>query len=227
MKKISYVMAAVLFLSFASCGTLKKNAVDTLYNKHNREKVKVKKGLFSSSRAAFGDFTTNSMKDGVDKRIISFSKREQPFHFTLSEKETPLVKVQALYTDKASLSGKELPSSFYDAGITKVFYAWISGSTANNLNNWELLLKNPSYEELSKDAVIGALRSSNDIIDVHANDRSGHHNYDELTYEFQLRGIPVAAVQVNGRRKYVWMEPGLSPEVKYAIAGAISALLLK
>ncbi len=227
MKKINYVLMALMVLSVTSCGIFKNEATSSLYNKHNRERVKVKKGLFSSRRASFGNFSTNSIKDGVDKRIISFNKKENPFHFTLSEGENMLINVQALYTDKPSLSGKELPSSFYSANISKIFYAWISGSAASNLNNWELILKNPSYEELAQNAIVGELRSSNDFIDVHSNDRSGNHNYDGLTYEFQLKGLPIAAVQVNGKRKYVWMESGLNQEVRLALAGAISAILLK
>ena len=229
MKVIRYTFITVGLLVFiASCGMLKNGHSDALYNKHNREKVKIKKGLFSAPRALFGSFTTTAVDKGVTKRVIPFKTRQEPFHFSLNEQEVAKVSVQAAYTDKESLADKDLPASFSSAAISNIFYAWISGSTANNLDNWELIVKNPSYEELSSNAEIGILRSSNAEISVHASNRpGGSGGYDALCFEFQLKGIAVAAVQTKGKRQYVWMQQGLNEEVKYAIAGAAAALLLR
>lgn len=229
MKKYCYAIAAVCFLWMtASCGLLNKSADSSLYNKRDREKVKIKKGLFSAKRASFGHYSTSPIEDDVNQRIISFATQQDPFHFTLSENDEARVSVQAVYTDKNSLEDKTLPASFHQADIKKIFYAWISGSTVNNLNNWELIVKNPSYEELAQNAMIGVLRSSSEEVEVHANSRSGNvQSYESLTYEFQLKGIPVAAVQVNGKRKYVWIRSILNEEIKNAVTGAMAALLLK
>lgn len=229
MKKSVYTIAAVcLMLLTASCGILNKKSDHSLYNKHNREKVKIKDGLFSAKKVFFGIYSTTSIEDGVNKSIVSLSHLHQPFHFTLMENEANTVSVQAANTDKESLKDKTLPESFSQSASKKIFYAWISGSTANNLNNWELILKNPSYEELAKNDIVGVLRSSEEDIDVHANSRSGDiQSYDALCYEFQLKGIPIAAVQVAGKRKYVWMQQTLKKDIKNAVTGAIAALLLK
>ncbi len=229
MKQYIYAIAAVCFLWMsASCGILNKGSDGSLYNKRDREKVKIKKGLFSAKRASFGHYSTTPIEDNVDQRIISFATQQGAFHFTLSENEEATVNVQAVYTDKNSLDNKRLPTTFYQADIKKIFYAWISGSAVNNLNNWELIVKNPSYEELTQNAVIGVLRSSSEEVEVHANSRSGDvQSYESLTYEFQLKGIPVAAVQVNGRRKYIWIRSILNEEIKNAVVGAMAALLLK
>lgn len=229
MKNTCYTLAALcILLLTASCGILNNGSVHSLYNKHNREKVKIKDGLFSSKRVIFGKYATASIEDNVNKRIISFDTQQQPFHFTLSKDEKEIVGVQAVYTNMKSLKTKSLPSSFSQSDINKVFYAWISSSAANNLNNWELILKNPSYEELAKNEVVGVLRSSEEEIEVHANSKSGNvQHYESLCFEFQLKGIPVAAVQVNGKRKYIWVKPALKENVKNAVTGAMAALLLK
>lgn len=228
MKRICYALAVLALLFISSCGTLRNGSGSTLYNKHNRDKVKIKDGLFSSPRAYFGNFATSSIDRGVNKQLISFKKLQDPFHFTLTENETTSVKVEAVYTTKASFKKKELPEIFSYSDVQKIFYAWISGSSANTLKNWELIVKNPSYQELSGNGITGVLRSADDELEIHANNRSGNsQSYDELCFEFQLKGIPIAAVQVNGKKKYVWMQSTLSDEIKYAVAGAMAALLLK
>src|SRR5699024_5544669 len=110
----------------------------------------------------------------------------------------------------------------------EVFYAWVINSSDYELDNWELILKNPSFEELDKDIAIGVLSSPRDEMEVYANNRSGKiQSYEELTFEFRLKGFSVAAVQVNGDRKYVWMDPRLDERRKYALAGAMAAILLR
>lgn len=220
----------VLFSLFAaySCSTTRKMNQDNVYNRHNEVKVKIKKGLFSSRTVSFGNYGTGKKEKGVDKHIINFENQSNPFHFSLNDNNGNITTVQAVYTQKKYLSSIILPDFFDNINDgASVFYSWIRGGTANTLQNWELILKNPTYEGLKQDAQTGVLQTSNQIITVHANNRFGTpDSYQNMCYEFQLQGVPVAAVQVNGKDK-VWMEKQLDPSIKFVIAGAIASILMR
>jgi hypothetical protein len=109
---------------------------------------------------------------------------------------------------------------------TEVFYAWIGGGV-NKLKNWELVVAKPTYEGLKQNAQTGVFRSVNEVFTVHANNRFSRDNsYHHLCMDFQLRGVPVAAVELNGQ-KNVWLDARLDDQERFALAGALAALLMK
>lgn len=228
MKKL--IVLGALFSLFAaySCSTMRKVNQDNLYNRHNEVKAKVKKGLFSSMTVSFGNYNTGKKEKGVDKHIINFRDQSNPFNFSLNDNSGNITSVQAVYTQKKDLSVNNLPDFINDMNDgASVYYSWIRAGSANTLQNWELILKNPTYDGLKQDAQTGVLQTSNQIITVHAHNRFGSpDSYENMCYEFQLQGVPVAAVQVNGKNK-VWMEKQLDPSVKFVIAGAIASILMR
>lgn len=228
MKKLTVFGVLISLLTAYSCSITKNMNQDNLYNRHNEVKAKVKNGLFSSKTVSFGNYSTGKKEKGVDKHIINFRDQSNPFHFSLNDNNGNITSVQAVYTQKKDLSVNNLPDFFNGmADGASVYYSWIRGGSVNALQNWELILKNPTYEGLKQDAQTGVLQTANQIITVHANNRFGSPaSYQNMCYEFQLQGVPVAAVQVNGKDK-VWMEKQLDPSVKFVIAGAIASILMR
>lgn len=228
MKYVLYATLAFALLSAYSCGTTKNVYEDTFYNKHNELSLKVKKKILGGKYITFANFTTGSQGKGVDKRVIHFDDQTNPFHFSLNDNSGNITNVQVVTTQKKDLASYNLPDIFNNADDgAQIFYAWFSGGPSNSLQNWELILKNPTYEGLKHDDQTGILRTVNQVIAVHANNYFGSpDSYDKICYEFRMQGVPVAAVEVNGKNK-VWMNVQLDAATKFAIAAAISSLLMR
>lgn len=227
MKSVFYLLGSLLLLLFMSCGTSKKAIQDNFYNRHNELNVKSKKKLFSSRFYTFGPYETGKKEKGVNKSIIGFETQQQPFHISLSDGYNNTTSIQAVYTTLPDLKNKGLPYLFNKADQGQIFYAWVGGGSMNALKNWELIVKNPTYAGLQNNEEVGIFQSVDEDFTVNANNRFGTtDSYNNICYEFRLRGVPVAAVQVNGDYK-VWLDKQLDKETSFALAGAIAALLVR
>lgn len=221
------LIAAWILIGLGSCATSRKSTENDFYNKHNELNVQSKDGLFSSLHITFGSYTTGEKESGVDKNIIQFGTERAPFHFSLSDNQGNTTSVQAVYTNKDNLESRHLPEMFDSIRNVEIFYAWVRGGTINALKNWELMVKNPTYEGLGKDEEVGVFRSLGELITVHANNRFGSPgSYANMCYEFRLKGVRIAAVMVNGAKR-VWLSRQLDKESKFALAGAIAAFLMR
>lgn len=227
MKKTLYFIALIALVAVASCGSARRSSEDNFYNRHNQLGVKTKDGLFSSRHISFGDYSTTQKESGVDKNIINFSSQRAPFHFSMQDNQGNATTIQAVYTTKKDLENKHLTSLFDSVGEkAEIFYAWIRGGSVNALKNWELIVKNPTYEGLSRGEQVGIFRSLNEVLTVHANNRFGTTgSYDNMCYEFRLKGVPVGAVQLNGDER-IWLDKQLDRETRFALAGALSSFLM-
>lgn len=226
-KHLSSFLVIALAVVLGSCGTTRRTAENDFYNKHNELKVKAKNGLFSSLHFTFGPYSTGEKASGVDKQIISFATSRAPSHFSITDGDGHTSAVQAVYTDKRSLEDKRLPEALDTIRYGEIFYAWIRGGSQNALKNWELMVKNPTYTQLADNQEVGVLRSLTDLIEIHANNRFGSpDSYDNMCFEFQLRGVPVAAVTVNGLVR-IWIDRHLDDQTKFAVAAAIASLLMR
>lgn len=227
MNKLLYFIGGIVLLSLFSCGSARKTVQDSFYNKYNQLDVKSKKKLFSSRYYTFGAYQTGKKAKGVDASLISFKTQQDPFHASLSDGYNNTTSIQAVYTVRSDLQNKVLPYVLGDINQGQIFYAWVGGGTMNALKNWELIIKNPTYADLKNNEEIGVFQSVNDRFSVHANNRFGSEgSYKNMCYEFRLRGVPVAAVEVNGDNT-VWLDKQLDRETSFALAGAITALLMK
>jgi hypothetical protein len=227
MKCIYGLCAVGLFMMVTSCGIFKHRADDPFYNKRNELRVKSKRGLFPGKHITFGGYQTSRKEKGVDSKIISFKRQRSPFHFSLDGPAGNATSVQATYTDAGDLGATSLPRMFDSLTHAELFYAWIRGGTVNALKNWELILNNPTYQDMIDRREVGVFRSLDESISVHASDRfaTGTSSHP-LSFEFRLKGVPVAAVRVNGDEK-IWMDRQLNEETRFALAGAMAALLMR
>lgn len=228
MKSLLYFsLGSALLLLLFSCGISKRATNDSFYNKYNELDVKSKKKLFSSRYYTFGPYETGKKEKGINKSIVSFKTQRDPFHISLSDGHNNTTSIQAVYTSLHDLKNKNLPYIFNTSGQGELFYAWVGGGSMNALKNWELIVKNPTYTELKNNDEVGVFQSVDEDFTVNVNNRFGSpDSYDNICYEFRLRGVPVAAVQVNGNNR-VWIDKQLDQETSFALAGAITALLVK
>lgn len=227
MKKIYGLLAIGLFTLVTACGIFKNSTDDPFYNQRNELRVKTKHGLFSGKHLVFGGYKTGNKAKGVDDKIIDFKTLRAPFHFSFNGPQGSSTSVQATYTEVTALGGMRLPPVLDSLSQAEVFYAWIRGGTVNTLKNWELLLKNPTYADMAGNREVGVFRSLDESLSVHASDRFGTgSSYRQLCFEFRLKGVPVAAVRVNGEEK-AWMDRQLDEETRFALAGAMAALLMR
>ncbi len=223
---LRYPVLALVALLLCSCGASRKAQEDTFYNRRNELRVKTQKKLFSSRTYAFGDFTTGDRGDGVDRKLVPF-RGQSAFHFTFRDNRNNSSRVEALYVQAGDLKDKTLPALLTDDGNLRLYYAYLAGGSFSTLKNWELIIKNPTYEGLSSGDQVGLLRSPTDLLEVHAHNRFGSPgSYDNMVYEFRLSGLVVGAVQLNGDQK-VWLARDLNEETRFAVAAVIAALLQK
>lgn len=226
-KTLQYLVTVLSLGAVVSCGSSRKTVENDFYNKRNELKVKAKDGLFSSLHITFGSYTSDEKERGVDKHIINFQTQRAPFHFSFKDGDGNTTSVQAVYTDKGSLRGKDLPGVLDSMRSGEIFYAWVRGGTVNTLKNWELMVRSPTYQNLASDDQIGEFRSVTEAISVHAHDHFGtRDSYDNMCFEFRLRGVPIGAVTVNGDNR-VWIDRQLDPETRFALAGAIASLIMR
>ncbi|WP_212000992.1 hypothetical protein [Chitinophaga sp. HK235] len=226
MKKL---LLPLLFL--LSCTTTKPTqtpAADNLYSHDQEWPVKVKDSWMSAKTITFGLYNTSSRKNGVTDAMGSFIKDpKNPFSFYISGNEEKIL-VQTMSTSRIAFSNRDLPAVLSSLdGNAPIYYALINGTKNEPLKRWELILKSPTYLELNSNKQAGILRCADTDIRVTAHNRFGKVNsYENVCYEFQYRGQPVAAV-ISGEKPRIWISKDTPPETAKTVAAAIAALLLK
>lgn len=224
-QKRYYMLLGLAVVSLSSCSILKGNSEDGFYNSRNALKVKSKDGLFSSLHVSFGGYATGNKEKDVNGHIISFKDQRSPFHFSLKDGDGNAASVQAVITGIKDLQNKNLPALMVGEDHQDIFYAWIGG--VNTLRNWELMVRKPTADELSHQDQVGIFRSVDEIFSVHGNNRfMKAGSSEDMSYEFRLKGVTVAAVRINGDQK-VWLDKQLNRKTRFALAGAIASLLMK
>ncbi|MGX5818072.1 hypothetical protein ACWKWU_07750 [Chitinophaga lutea] len=190
--------------------------------------VKEKDGWFSARTVTLGEYTTGSRTNGVASSTPAKQIRNvsDAFYFTVKSPggEFP---VQVLATNKIAFSARPLPAWLSvlpaDAGI---WYQTIGAGAASPLKSWELLVKrNVAFLELNDNKPVGVLRSETEELRITAHNRFGIRNsYAKMCYEFQLRGIPVAAV-IPGEEPRAWIHSKADASLRQALSGAMLGLL--
>jgi len=225
---MKYLSAVFLSLLLWSCGTTKPTtttkAKSSLYTSDQEWTVKVKDGWLTAKTLSFGLYSTTSRKNGVAEATF-IKDPKNAFNFYLNGNEEHLL-VQTMNTTAIVFSNRDLPSYLSGlAGATDLRYALINGTKNEPLKRWEMIIKSPHYLELNENKPAGVLRSTDTDIRITANNRFGKVNsYENVCYEFQYRGQPVAAV-MPGEKPRVWMSREVSPELSKTLSAAIAALL--
>ena len=223
MKPFFFLLPLLLW----SCSTTKKtgNTPASLYTKDQEWSVKVKDGWLTAKTISFGLYSTTSRKNGVAEATF-IKDPKNAFNFYLNGNEEHLL-VQTMNTSAIVFSNRSLPP--YLSGLaagTDLRYTLINGTKNEPLKRWEMIIKSPHYLELNENKPAGILRSTETDIRITAHNRFGKVNSNEnVCYEFQYRGQPVAAV-LPGEQPRVWMSREVNPEMSKTLAAAIAAFLL-
>lgn len=210
-----------------SCSTTKKtgNTPASLYTTDQEWVVKVKDGWLTAKTVSFGLYSTTSRRNGVAEATFVKSP-ENAFNFYLNGNGEHLL-VQTMGTTAIVFSNRSLPA--YLSGLaagTALRYTLINGTKNEPLQRWEMIVKSPHYLELNENKPVGVLRSTETDIRITAHNRFGKVNsYENVCYEFQYRGQPVAAI-LTGEQPKVWMSREVNPEMSKTLAAAIAAFLL-
>ncbi|HWV65237.1 hypothetical protein [Chitinophaga sp.] len=222
---MKYLFTALLPLLLWSCTTTKPTITkSSLYTNDQEWPVKVKDGWLTAKTISFGLYSTTSRKNGVAEATF-IKDPKNAFNFYLNGNEEHLL-IQTMNTTAIVFSNRDLPS--YLSGLpagTELRYALINGTRNEPLKRWEMIVKNPHYLELNENKPAGVLRSTDTDIRITANNRYGKVNsYENVCYEFQYRGQPVAAV-IPGEKPRVWMSREVPPEIGKTLSAAIAAFL--
>lgn len=226
MKKL--LLPLLLLLSCTTTKPTQTPTADNLYSHDQEWPVKVKDSWMSAKTITFGLYNTSSRKNGVTDAMGSFIKDpKSPFSFYISGNEEKIL-VQTMSTSRIAFSNRDLPAVLSSLdGSAPIYYALINGTKNEPLKRWELILKSPTYLELNSNKQAGILRCADTDIRVTAHNRFGKVNsYENVCYEFQYRGQPVAAV-ISGDKPRIWISKDTPPETAKTVAAAIAALLLK
>ena len=185
----------------------------------------MKDGWLTAKTVSFGLYSTTSRRNGVAEATFVKSP-ENAFNFYLNGNGEHLL-VQTMGTTAIVFSNRSLPA--YLSGLaagTALRYTLINGTKNEPLQRWEMIVKSPHYLELNENKPVGVLRSTETDIRITAHNRFGKVNsYENVCYEFQYRGQPVAAI-LTGEQPKVWMSREVNPEMSKTLAAAIAAFLL-
>lgn len=224
-------LALVALLPLAGCTGTKPLAKDPgLYIGGNEVAVKVKDGWLSAKTISMGNYATTSRTNGVAANTPAKQLKNvsDAFYFTVKAPQEQYA-VQWLGTPRITFSNRQLPA-FLNAlpGDAPLWYATVGASALEPLKSWELLLKrNITFLELNDNKQVGVLRAASEEIKVTAHNRFGIKNSTEKPcYEFQLKGIPIAAV-MPGEAPRAWMHPKTDAALQHALAGAMLAILFR
>ncbi|HVI48005.1 MAG TPA: hypothetical protein VM802_24265 [Chitinophaga sp.] len=227
MKQLRYLL--ILVIMFSCTATRQARTTPSLYSNDQEWKIKTDDGWFSAKTISFGPYTTSSRKNGVsDAMNASFIKDpKNPFSFTLTGNNERLP-VQTMGTKRIAFTNRSLPAGLNDlAPDATIYYVLINGTGNDPLKRWELILKTSSYLELNDNKAAGILRSSDTDIRITAHNRFGKVNsYENICYEFQYRGQPVAAV-MPGSKPRIWVSKDADADISKPVAAAIAAILLR
>ncbi|MGN6508958.1 MAG: hypothetical protein ACTHLD_05815 [Chitinophaga sp.] len=231
MIKTIYGPIAALCLLLTACASVKPPAADPgLYIAANEQPVKIKDGWLTAKTITLGDYGTSSRTNGIAAHTPAkqFRNTQDAFYFTVKghDAELPL---QVLGTRKITFSGRPLPAVLNDLpGDEPLWYIYAGATAQDPLKSWELLLKkNIAFLELNGNKPAGVLRSSTDAIRVTAHNRYGARNStDRICYEFQLKGVPVAAV-LTGENPRAWINAKVDANLQRTLAAVMLGLLFR
>ncbi|SIO47272.1 hypothetical protein [Chitinophaga niabensis] len=219
-------------LPFLACSVVKPTIVKApdLYTTENELAVKIKDGWLSAKTISLGSYNTTSRSNGVADHSPAkqIKQASDAFYFTLKGKDVQ-VPVQLLSTNAISFSNRTLPSYLNGLpGDAPLWYIHVGATALTPLKTWELILKrNLSFLELNENKPVGVLRSATEEIRVTVHNRFGIRNsYEKTCYEFQLKGIPVAAVIVGDAPK-AWIYTKADADLQQTLSAAMAALLFR
>jgi len=219
-------------LPFLACSVVKPTTVKApdLYTTENELAVKIKDGWLSAKTVSLGAYNTSSRSNGVADHSPAKQIKQagDAFYFTLKGKDVQLP-VQVLSTNAITFSNRTLPSYLNGLpGDAPLWYIHVGATALMPLKTWELILKrNLSFLELNENKPVGVLRSATEEIRVTVHNRFGIRNsYEKTCYEFQLKGIPVAAV-ITGDAPRAWINTKADADLQQTLSGAMAALLFK
>ncbi|MCW3462463.1 hypothetical protein [Chitinophaga nivalis] len=223
-----FFMALPLLLLF-SCSTTQHtdSSQHSLYHKSQQWTVKEKDSWFSAKTISLEDYTTTSRKNGLTETIFIKNPKD-PFSFYLTGHDEKIL-IQTMNTRRAAFGNRSLPSFLENlSDDAAIGYVLINGTRNAPLKRWEMILKPLTYLELNDNKPAGILRTTETDIRITAHNRFGKVNsYENICYEFQYRGQPVAAVIPGGEKPRVWIQKETDPELTKTLVAAIAALLLK
>lgn len=220
------ILAALIPLLLWSCSTPKKTQTTaSLYSNDQELVTKVKDGWLTAKTVSFGPYSTSSRKNGVAETTF-VKDPKNAFNFYLNGNNEHLL-IQTMNTTAIAFTNRNLPSYLSSlAGSTDLRYTLINGTQNEPLKRWEMIVKSPHYLELNDNKPVGVLRSTDTDIRITAHNRFGKVNsYENVCYEFQYRGQPVAAV-IPGDKPRVWVSREATPEMSKTLSAAIAAFLL-
>lgn len=199
-----------------------------LYIQPHEAAVKVKDGWLSAKTISLGSYTTSSRTNGVAANTPAkqWKNVADAFYFTVKAADDQFP-VQVLGTPRITFSNRPLPA--YLNGLpadAPLWYITLGAASSAPLKSWEFILKrNLVFLELNDNKPVGILRSATDEVRVTAHNRYGTRNsYEQVCYEFQLKGIPVAAV-IPGETPQVWIHEQADAAMRQTLAGAMLALV--
>jgi hypothetical protein len=220
-------LPAFLFaLLLWSCSTPKKISTSaSLYSNDQEWATKVKDGWLTAKTISLGLYSTTSRKNGVAEATF-IKDPKNAFNFYLNGNSEHLL-IQTMNTTAIAFTNRDLPSYLSSlAAGTDLRYSLINGSKNEPLKRWEMIVKSPHYLELNENKPVGVLRSTDTDIRITAHNRYGKVNsYENICYEFQYRGQPVAAV-IPGDKPRVWISREAAPEMAITLSAAITAFLM-
>lgn len=231
MIKTIYRPVIALCLLLTACATVKKPVADPgLYIAANEQPVKIKDGWLTAKTITLGAYTTTSRTNGVAANTPAkqFKSTADAFYFNVKTQDAELP-VQVLSTGKITFSNRPLPAYLSTlAGDAPLWYMFVGGTAQDPLKSWELLLKkNIAFLELNDNKTVGILRSSTEEIRITAHNRFGIRNSTEkICYEFQLKGVPVAAV-LTGETPKVWLHTKVDAGLQRTLAAVMLGLLFR
>ncbi|WP_343700592.1 hypothetical protein [Chitinophaga sp.] len=199
-----------------------------LYIQPHAVAVTVKDGWFTAKTLTLGEYATSSRTNGVAANTPPKQWRSvsDAFYFSVKTAEEQFP-VQVLSAPRITFSNRPLPASLSTLpGDALLWYVTLGAVSSAPLKNWEFILKrNISFVELNENKQVGILRSATDELKVTAHNRYGTRNsYEKTCYEFQLRGMPVAAV-IPGETPQAWMHEKADAALRQTLAGAMLALV--
>lgn len=228
MKSLSGLAVACLLM--AGCGVTKTASSPGLYTSANEMSVKTDDGWFSAKTISIGEFSTSSRTNGIPSGAPAkqWKNVSDAFYFTLKNGGAQLP-VQVLSTPRITFSARTFPGWFPAMGNdAPLWYIHAGATAADPLKSWEMILKrNIAFLELNDNKVIGILRSPTDELKVTAHNRYGAVNSaDKICYEFQFKGMPVAAV-LTGKDQRAWLQKELDPAMRETLAAMMLGLLFR
>lgn len=222
--------AALMGILLWSCSTPNNtHTTPSLYSTDQQWTTGVKDSWLSAKTLSLGAYTTTSRKNGVAEATF-IKDPKNAFNFYLNGNDEHML-VQTMNTTAIAFTNRNLPAYLSSLpGNTDLRYTLINGTKNEPLKRWEMIVKSPHYLELNENKAVGVLRSADTDIRITAHNRFGKVNsYENICYEFQYRGQPIAAVKPGdkstGSKPKVWVSKETDPEMTKTLSAAMAAFL--